>query len=320
MQIFSPDGKYGYVCSSFTPETVVIRVADHEIVGHVPQVSPFCPNIAASPDGEQVWMTFKDTGKVMAFDAHPPFAVLATIDTGPITNHVSFAYNARGRFAYVTVGALNVVKVFDTRDFSLVATIPVGDLPHGIWPSGDGSRVYVGLENDDALVAIDTLTNTVIATIPIGQAPQAVNYVAEAVPFGDGRQGLQPLGVAGRAAHFTLAPTGNAGDEKAAGSRSTTIALFDQGLTEVLEAAVSGLEPAKSYVLALSARADGGGALEPLAEFVANPAGAAIVNAIGPIRRIVRDAADDRRRFLVIAPSDNGRIGGPVQLQRRDAD
>ena len=29
MQIFSPDGKYGYVCSSFTPETVVISVADH---------------------------------------------------------------------------------------------------------------------------------------------------------------------------------------------------------------------------------------------------------------------------------------------------
>src|SRR6266436_5577527 len=32
MTIFSPDGKYGYVCSSFTPETVVITVADHKIV------------------------------------------------------------------------------------------------------------------------------------------------------------------------------------------------------------------------------------------------------------------------------------------------
>src|SRR5438094_7145149 len=35
MQIFSPDGKYGYVCSSFSPETVVVSVADHSIVGHV---------------------------------------------------------------------------------------------------------------------------------------------------------------------------------------------------------------------------------------------------------------------------------------------
>src|SRR5882757_206987 len=76
MQIFSPDGKYGYVCSSFTPETVVITVADHQIVGRIPQVSPFCPNIAASPHGDQVWFTLKDVGKVMVFDARPPFTVL----------------------------------------------------------------------------------------------------------------------------------------------------------------------------------------------------------------------------------------------------
>ena len=40
MTIFSPDGKYAYVCSSFTPETEVITVADHKIVGKVPQASP----------------------------------------------------------------------------------------------------------------------------------------------------------------------------------------------------------------------------------------------------------------------------------------
>src|SRR5215467_7179265 len=55
MQVFSPDGQYGYICSSFTAETVVVSVADHRIVGRVPQESPFCPNIAATPDGKQVW-------------------------------------------------------------------------------------------------------------------------------------------------------------------------------------------------------------------------------------------------------------------------
>ena len=69
--------------------------------------------------------------------------------------------NANGQFAYVTVGGLNEVQVFRTDDFDKIATIPVGNLPHGVWPSGDGTRVYVGLENDDTLVAIDTLTNTV---------------------------------------------------------------------------------------------------------------------------------------------------------------
>jgi len=76
MTIFSPDGKYGYVCSSFTPETEVITVADHRIVGKVPQASPFCPNIAATPDSKQVWFTLKDTGKTQVFDGQPPFALL----------------------------------------------------------------------------------------------------------------------------------------------------------------------------------------------------------------------------------------------------
>jgi DNA-binding beta-propeller fold protein YncE len=83
MQIFSPDGKYGYVCSSFNPETVVIDTATKQTVGRVKQDSPFCPNIAATPDGKQVWMTLKDIGRTMVFDAKPPFAVIKSFDTGP---------------------------------------------------------------------------------------------------------------------------------------------------------------------------------------------------------------------------------------------
>ena len=214
MTIFSPDGKYGYVCSSFNPETVIISVADHQIAGKVVQASPFCPNIAATPDGSQVWFTLKDTGKAQVFDGRPPFAILKTLDIGPIANHMNFVGNADGTFAYITVGGLNEVRVFRTDNFSRVATIPVGNLPHGVWPSGDGTRIYVGLENADALASIDTLSNKLIATIPIGHAPQALLYVPNAVPQGDGMQNLQSLGVAGVAAHPSLAPV-DEGDGKA---------------------------------------------------------------------------------------------------------
>ena len=314
MQIFSPDGKYGYVCSSFTPETVVVSVADHRIVGRVKQDSPFCPNIAATPDGKQVWLTLKDVGRVMVFDARPPFAVLRSIDTGPITNHVNFATNANGSFAYVTVGGQNEVQVFRTEDFSKVATIPVGKLPHGIWPSGDGSRVYVGLENDDRLAAIDTLANKVIATLPIGQAPQAVNYVPNAVPQGDGTQGLQTLGVAGQAAHLSLVAADPILRAKSQ-SAPTSVSLFDQGLVQVLQAAVTGLHPKAPYVLALSERPDGGGVLEPLAAFTTNPAGSAIVNALGPIRQVVTGDTNVPRRYLVIVAGTASDHGAPVQVQ-----
>jgi YVTN family beta-propeller protein len=315
MQIFSPDGTYGYVCSSFNPETVVITVADHQIVGHVKQDSPFCPNIAATPDGKQVWMTLKDTGRVQVFDARPPFAVLKSLETGPITNHVNFVNNANGAFAYVTIGALNEIKVFRTDNFEQVAVIQVGSLPHGIWPSGDGTRVYVGLENGDGLAAIDTLTNKVIATVPIGQAPQALAYVSDAVPEGDGMQNLQPLGVAGQAAHFTLSSVG-AG--KNAEKPPTSVALFDQGLSQVLEAAVSGLAPKQAYVLALATSPNGAGSIEPLAAFTTNPAGSAIVNAVGPIRQIVEGTEKSQRRYLVIVAGTTEKFGAPVQVQVAD--
>ena len=313
MQIFSPDGTYGYVCSSFMPETVVISVADHRIVGRVKQASPFCPNIAATPDGKQVWLTLKDIGKVQVFNAQPPFEVITMIDTGPLTNHVNFARNANGSFAYVTIGGLNEVKVLRADDFTPVATIPVGKLPHGLWPSGDGSRVYVGLENADALAAIDTLTNKVIATIPVGQAPQAVNYVPGAVPEGEGTQNLQPLGVAGQATHLSLTTDG-----KAAGKAPTSLSLFDQGLIQVLQASVTGLAPKTPHILALASQPDGTGAIEPLSAFMTNPAGSAIVNAAGPIRQIVQNEAKAQRRYLVIMQGTVAQPGAVVQRQALD--
>lgn len=308
MVIFAPDGKLAYVASSFSPETVVVSVADHKIVGRVKQESPFSPDIAATPDGKQVWLTLKDVGRTMVFDAAPPFTVLKVLDTGPITNHVNIAVNADGQFAYVTVGGLNQVKVFRTDDFSQVATIDVGALPHGLWPSGDGTRVYVGLENADAVAAIDTMQNKVIATIPIGQGPQGVAYVPGAVPEGPGTQNLQPLGLAANTAQLVLGAPG--------GPTATQVTLFDQGLVQVLQAGVTGLEPKQPYVLALSTEAAGGGTLQPLAAFMANPAGAAIVNAIGPLRQVVTGDTGPARRWLVIAHGTAAAPGNPVQVQR----
>jgi YVTN family beta-propeller protein len=310
MTIFSPDGRYGYVCSSFTPETDVITVADHKVVGKVTQGSPFCPNIAATPDSSQVWFTLKDTGKTQVFEGQAPFSLLKTLDTGPITNHVNIVRNANGMFAYVTVGGLNEVQVYRTDNFSKVATIPVGKLPHGIWPSGDGTRVFVGLENEDRLTAIDTLTNKVIATSPIGQAAQAIVYVPNAVPEGPGTAGLKPLGIAGQSTQLWLVPPGQKPDKA-----PTSISLSDQGLVQVLEASVTGLAPGQPYVLALASEPSGAGVLQPLQAFKTNPAGSAIVNAIGPIRQLVRGEDKTPRRYLVIVPGTVGKLGNPVQVQ-----
>ncbi len=69
------------------------------------------------------------------------------------------------------------------------------------------------------------------------------------------------------------------------------------------------------YVLALSDKADGSGPLQGLSNFMTNPAGSAIVNAVGPIRQIVEAKHKDERRYIVVASSVDGKPGKVLQVQ-----
>ena len=116
------------------------RRRSHRSSATCKQASPFCPNIAATPDGKQVWFTLKDIGKTQVFDAQPPFD--AAQDDRHRPDHQPRQLRAqRQRHVRLCHGRrAERGKVFRTDDFSQVATIPVGKLPHGIWPSGDGTR------------------------------------------------------------------------------------------------------------------------------------------------------------------------------------
>ena len=300
MTVFGTDGQYGFVCSSFTPELTVVDATSHQILKRLPQASPFCPNIAVSPKNDEVWITLKDAGKVQVFSARPPFEQMALLDTGPITNHVNFVTNRNGKFAYVTVGGMNEVKAFRRGATpELVATIPVGNLPHGIWPSGDGSRVYVGLENGGMVAAIDTLSNQVIANIPIGQTSQALVYVPGAVPNGSGTDNLAPLGQAGQTARLHLEAGGSVLPDAQA-----SVAVNSLGLLDLVQIAAAGLTPSSQYQVYL-AESDHApfGKLEALAILKTNPDGAGIVQVIGPLKTLANGAAADvpSQRFLIVS-------------------
>jgi YVTN family beta-propeller protein len=301
MVLFRPDGRYAFVPSSFTPELDVIDVQEYKVVARVPQASPFSPNLAVSADGKEVWFTLKDTGKTQVISADAPFQTLATLETGPITNHVALVDNINGHFAYITIGGTNEVKVYRRGTTpELITTISTGDLPHGIWTAGDGTRVYVGLENGDAVQAIDTLTNKVIATIPIGQLPQAVVYVPNAVPTGDGTTNLVPLGEAAQAVHLQMiAPNGQ-------GKARASVVINSLGLVDNLQIAASGLEPKQDYQLYLvDSLIAPYGRKELLANFKTNPSGAGTAQTIGPLRQIVTQsvptaASKGEIRFLLL--------------------
>lgn len=300
MTVFGTDGKYAFVCSSFTPELAVVDAASHQILKRVPQASPFCPNIAVSPENDEVWLTLKDAGKTQVFRAKPPFDQLALLETGPIANHVNFVNNRNGKFAYLSIGGLGVIKVFRRGPSpQLVATIPVGDLPHGLWPSGDGSRVYVALENDVQTAVIDTLANQVIAKIPTGQTSQALVYVPNAVPAGDGTDNLAPLGEAGNTALLHL----ESASSKLPDARAS-VAINSLGLLDLVQITAAGLASKEQYrvYLAQSDREPYGN-LEPLAVLKTNPDGAGTVQAIGPLKALAppNSAIPAPKRFLIVS-------------------
>jgi hypothetical protein len=154
------------------------------------------------------------------------------------------------------------------------------------------------LENGEMAVAIDTLSNTVIAQIPIGQTTQALVYVPNAVPAGDGTANLMPLGVAGNTARLHL--------EAAGGSlpnAQASVAVNSLGLLDLVQVAAVGLMPKSQYEVFLAEYDhEPFGNLEPLAVLTTNPDAAGIAQAIGPLKTLAAGAgaAEAHSRYLIV--------------------
>jgi YVTN family beta-propeller protein len=203
----------------------------------------------------------------------------------------------------VTVGGRNEALVYRRDPGSspkLVATIKTGDLPHGIWGSGDGGRVYVGLENGDRVQAIDTATNRCVATIPVGQLPQALVYVPNAVTSDKGTANLRPLDLAEQALHLELTPPPGA-----TAAAHASVSINSLGPIDHLQIAVTGLEPGKRYCVVLVGRAEP----QELVTFSAGIGGTAIAQTLGPLKRVMAPSqVEQAMKLEVRAEERNGAL------------
>jgi YVTN family beta-propeller protein len=265
-------------------------------------------------------MTHKDVGKVTVVDART-YDVIRVLDTGPVTNHVTFAGAgggtraggaSAGDFAYVTVCGENVVKAYRRGDLALVATIPVGACPHGVWSSGDGTKVYVGLQEGDGVDVIDALLNRRVTHIAIGQSPQALVYVPNAVPTGTGTEGLVSPATRRPARSIALVAPSRDGAGRA------TVWIRSLGPVDGVDVSVSGLAPSTTYTLFLRDERDQRSRMDwPLATVATDSSGAAtLVEAVAPTTlpdgRVAGDAG--RARLVLVR---GARAGDPVALVER---
>lgn len=251
--VFSPDGRLAYVNHFSENVLVVIDVSSRHIVARipVPAQAGSSADEAISPDGEELWLGHPANGYTTVIDARH-FVVKASFESGPRTNHINFVSFRQAAYAYVTVGDLNLTKVYlradrydnAPRQTGQIAHTVVGDAgtncqPHGNWPSPDNTRMYVALQKCDRVDVIDTASNAVIATLQVGQDPQALVYVAGAAGSANlGRQGLDKA-----VRNFKVEVRGAVSG--AAGQLQVRSVL---GLDE-LDLAASGLTPNTTYTL-----------------------------------------------------------------------
>ena len=94
----------------------------------------------------------------------------------------------------------------------------------------------------------------------------------------------------------------------------TSVTLNNQGPIDLLEAAVTGLQPDTSYTLGyVPDLSDPDDNIQPLSTFTTNAAGAQIVESIGPLRQVVAGTPQPGdQRFLEIVPKGDTQ---PVQVQ-----
>ncbi|WP_038493210.1 YVTN family beta-propeller repeat protein [Janthinobacterium agaricidamnosum] len=284
---FHPDGKLAFVVSSFTPTVDVIDVKSHQIIKRIGVVSPFSPFLQFTPDFSEIWMTHKDVGKVTRIDTRT-LEVSGVIDTGLITNHLAFATVAGQVHAFVSIGGENVVKVYSTgKEARLLATIPTGALPHGVWTADDSSRVYVGLENGDGVDVIDPAASQVVGHMPGGQAPQALVYLSHVAASGDDHPNLLPR-VNQDPHNIRLQPVG-------AGAGTGFIVVRSLGVVDAMEVSLYKLKPDTIYNVYQSSQA------APVGSFRTDGKGMANGTMIGPVRAPARsDAPGAADRILVM--------------------
>ncbi len=107
--------------------------------------------------------------RVEVIDLRTGTAVAAL--TGMLGTH-GIALDDLGKFAYISDGASNAVRVFDRHTFETVSTIPAGSNPDGIVFDPSTKTVWAFNGRSHNVTVIDTAKNQAVATLELPGKPE----------------------------------------------------------------------------------------------------------------------------------------------------
>jgi hypothetical protein len=116
-------------------------------------------------------------------------------------------------------------------------------------------------------------------------------------PSDHGTANLKQLGPATGALHIELVPP-----ERSSSTAHASVSINSLGLIDNLQIAATGLEPGKKYRLVLV----GGSESQDLATFTAGIGGVAIVQTLGPLKRVVSGSQIVTAMKLEVRSNESG--------------
>ncbi|HEX4321765.1 MAG TPA: YncE family protein [Acidobacteriaceae bacterium] len=123
--------------------------------------------LAADPSAGRLYITHG--GRVEVIDAKTGKSIGAI--TGLKGTH-GVAFDAAGKYGYISDGGANAVVVFDRTTLQTVTSIPAGTNPDGIAFEPVTKTVWAFNGRSKNVTVIDTATQKVIATVPLPGKPE----------------------------------------------------------------------------------------------------------------------------------------------------
>ncbi|WP_179412815.1 beta-propeller fold lactonase family protein [Mucilaginibacter sp. E4BP6] len=163
----SPDGSMVYVANGGSSNVSVVSTATNSLITNIAIPGALLSAIAISPDGSRIY-TADDSGGGSVISTVTNTFIGSFSSTN---NFAAICVSRDGSKVYIGDIGNNSVMVYNTSNYQLITSIPVGQYPSGVSISPDGGSLYVTDSNSNTVSVINTTDNTVINTIAVGNYP-----------------------------------------------------------------------------------------------------------------------------------------------------
>lgn len=172
-----------FISNTCTNRLEVFNTKTKKLQSQIELNGTFSPLIALTPDQKELWVIRKDTGEVTRIDTEK-MSVIENISVGAFPQHIGFSVRENKTVGLVTVGSDNTLKLYQynsgkTDRASLVGSVTIPGVPHGVAVSPDGSKAYVAGEYSDIVHSISIAELKIIGSTKIGNSPQSLIYVKD---------------------------------------------------------------------------------------------------------------------------------------------